>query len=159
MNIRSIVLLVFLFSELVALSQDAAKSYYWVQLKDKKGTPYLVSQPEDFLSQRAIIRRNRQKIAVDETDLPVSPVYLDTLKKRGLEIHHTSKWLNGITVKTTDAPLMQKIAALPFVASVQLTRPASVLKSAKNKFNEDEIQASIDPATYGNALTDRKSVV
>jgi len=153
MNIRLIVLLVFLFSELVALSQDAAKSYYWVQLKDKKGTPYLVSQPEDFLSQRAIIRRNRQKIAIDETDLPVSPVYLDTLKKRGLEIHHTSKWLNGITVKTADAPLMQKIAALPFVASVQLTRPASVLKSAKNKFNEDEIQASIDPATYGNALT------
>lgn len=152
MNIRSIVLLVFLFSELVALSQDVAKSYYWVQLKDKKGTPYLISQPEKFLSQRAIARRARQQIAIDETDLPVSPVYLDSLKKRGLEIHHTSKWLNGTTVKTADAALMQKIAALPFVASVQLTRPANVLKSAKSKFDRNVPDENFDPADYGTAV-------
>jgi len=123
-----------------------------VQLKDKKGTLYSVTKPEAFLSQRAIARRIRQHIAIDETDLPVSNVYLDTLKKRGLEIFHTSKWLNGVTVRIADTAQIRKIAALPFVASVQYTRPANVLKSGKNKFSEEEIQADFDPAKYGTAL-------
>lgn len=145
--------MVFFLSEFISVAQTTPKSYFWVQLKDKKGTPFQISNPEAFLSQRAISRRIRQHIAIDETDLPVSPVYLDTLKKRGLEIFHTSKWLNGVTVRIADTSQIRKIAALPFVASVQFTRPANVLKSAKNKFNEDELQAAVDPATYGNALT------
>lgn len=153
MKTRLIFLLVFFLSEFISVAQSTPKSYFWVQLKDKKGTPYQISNPEAFLSQRAISRRIRQHIAIDETDLPVSPVYLDTLKKRGLEIFHTSKWLNGVTVRIADTSQIRKIAALPFVASVQYTRPANVLKSAKNKFNEDELQAAIDPATYGNGLT------
>ncbi|HEX7583746.1 MAG TPA: hypothetical protein VF373_03580, partial [Prolixibacteraceae bacterium] len=86
MKLRSILLVIFLLSEVVVFAQGEAKSSYWVQLKDKKGTPYQVSNPEAFLSRRAINRRLRQQIAIDETDLPVSPVYLDSLKNRGLEI-------------------------------------------------------------------------
>jgi hypothetical protein len=153
MRTRLIFLLVFFLSEFISVAQTTPKSYFWVQLKDKKGTPFQISNPEAFLSQRAINRRIRQHIAIDETDLPVSPVYLDTLKKRGLEIFHTSKWLNGVTVRIADTSQIRKIAALPFIASVQYTRPANVLKSAKTKFYEDELQATIDPATYGNALT------
>lgn len=153
MKTRLIFLLVFFLSEFFTVAQSTPKSYFWVQLKDKKGTPYLVGKPEAFLSQRAISRRIRQHISIDETDLPVSPVYLDTLKKRGLEIFHTSKWLNGVTVRIADTAQIRKIATLPFVASVQYTRPANVLKSAKNKFNEEEIQAAIDPAKYGPAIS------
>ena len=99
-------------------AQNAAPNSYWIQLKDKKGTPYSINQPEAFLSQRSIDRRERQHISIDESDLPVSPVYLDSLKKRGLEIVHTSKWLNGATVRTSNTALIQKIAALPFVTLV-----------------------------------------
>lgn len=153
MKTRLIFLMVFFLCEFISFAQSAPKSYFWVQLKDKKGTPFQISNPEAFLSQRSISRRIRQHIAIDETDLPVSPIYLDSLKDRGLEIFHTSKWLNGVTVRIADTSQIRKIAALPFVASVQYTRPANVLKSAKNKFNEDELQAAIDPSTYGNALT------
>ncbi len=153
MKTRLIFLWFFFLCEFISFAQSTPKSYFWVQLKDKKGTPFQISNPEAFLSQRAISRRIRQHIAIDETDLPVSSVYLDTLKKKGLEIFHTSKWLNGVTVRIADTSQIRKIAALPFVASVQYTRPANVLKSAKNKFNEAELQAAIDPATYGNALT------
>jgi subtilisin family serine protease len=152
MKTKLFFLLVFFLSEFTLLAQSTAKSYFWVQLKDKKGTPFQIGNPEAFLSQRAINRRIRQHIPIDETDLPVSPVYLDTLKKRGLEIFHASKWLNGVTVRIADTSQIRKIAALPFVASVQFTRPANVLKSAKIKFNEAELQAAVDPATYGNAL-------
>jgi len=126
--------------------QNTSKNAYWIKLKDKSGTPNQIDQPEKFLSQRAIERRIRQHIAIDETDLPVSSIYLDSLRKMGLEIVHTSKWLNGVTVRTADAVLIQEIADLSFVSAVQLTKHATTLKSAFNKFNETE-----DPSSYGNA--------
>jgi len=139
-------------SDVALFAQNEPKSSYWVQLKGKNGTPFQIAHPEDFLSQRAIDRRNRQHIAIDETDLPVSPVYLDTLKNRGLEIFHTSKWLNGVTVRTADTALIRKIAALPFVVSVQFTRPANVLKSGKSKFQEEEMNTVYNPVNYGSAI-------
>jgi serine protease AprX len=133
-----------------AFAQNEPKNSYWVQLKDKKGTLFQIDHPEVFLSQRAIDRRNRQHLVIDETDLPVSSVYLDSLKKLGLEIVHTSKWLNGVTVRTSDTALIQQIPSLPFVVKVELTRPAKVLKSAQHKFNDEEI--SYDPVNYGIAI-------
>jgi len=147
-----IIVLLGLFSTLVLTAQDAAPDSYWVQLKDKKGTPYKISQPEAFLSQRSIDRRLRQHILIDETDLPVSPDYLDSLKNRGLEIVHTSKWLNGATVRTADTTLIKKIATLPFVSLVQLTKPANVLKSFSNKFSDEVLNTEYDPENYGNAI-------
>ena len=148
-----IIVLLSLLSTLVLPAQNAAPDSYWVQLKNKNGTPYLISQPEAFLSQRSIDRRKRQHISIDETDLPVSPVYLDSLKNRGLEIVHTSKWLNGATVRTADTILIKKIATLPFVTLVQLTKPANVLKSTRNKFSNEETNIVFDPAKYGTAIT------
>ncbi len=142
----------FLFAGVVSFAQNEHKNTYWVKLTDKKGTKFQLSHPEAFLSQRSIQRRIRQQIPFDETDLPVSADYLDSLKKRGLEIVHTSKWLNGATVKTADTALIRKIAAIPFVALVQLTKPAVILKSAVSKFREVERNADIDPATYGNSI-------
>ncbi len=148
-----ITVLLSLFYTLVLPAQNAAPDSYWVQLKDKKGTPYLISQPEAFLSQRSIDRRRRQHISIDETDLPVSPDYLDSLKKRGLEIVHTSKWLNGATVRTADTTLIKKITTLPFVTLVQLTKPGNVLKSVHNKFAEEDVSVISDPVNYGNSLS------
>ena len=141
-----------LIGNLAVFAQNEPKSSYWIQLKDKKGTIFQVSHPEEFLSQRAIDRRNRQHIAIDTTDLPVSQVYLDTLKNRGLDIFHTSKWLNGVTVRTSNIALIQQIATLPFVDSIQFTRPASVLKSASAKFQEEEMSTGFDPANYSAAF-------
>lgn len=146
MKYRLLTLAFFLF--VLSLSgQTPSKNAYWIKLKDKTGTPYQIEHPEKYLSQRAIERRIRQHIAIDETDLPVSPVYIDSLRKMGLEIAHTSKWLNGVTVRTGDTTLMQDVAKLSFVSAIQLTKHASTLKSAFNKFNE-----SVDPdPDYGSA--------
>ena len=136
----------------VLVAQTTTPNTYWVQLKDKNGTAYSIEKPEEFLSARAIARRARQHIAIDEADLPLSKVYLDTLKNRGLKIVHTSKWLNGVTVRTPDTALVRKIAGLSFVLLVQLTKPGNSLKSASNKFSSEE-SAAYDPAKYGNALS------
>ena len=147
----SMLCLFILFSYFKSYAQNELKNSYWIQLKDKTGTQYQISHPEDFLSQRAIDRRIKQHIAIDETDLPVSAVYLDTLIKSGLEVVHTSKWLNGVTVRTADTALIQQIDSLPFVISVQLTKSANILKSSANKF-EEEYDNKYNPADYGGAL-------
>lgn len=151
MKSKLMLLLVFVLSGLLLPAQDAPKNTYWVYLSDKKGTPYQISNPEAFLSERSIERRIRQHVPIDESDLPVSPVYLDSLKKLGLEIVHSSKWLNGATVRTDDSAIIVKVAKLPFVKEVQLTKPGTLLKSAKNKFNENETQADYAPSHYGRA--------
>lgn len=152
MNRKIAFLLLSCFIVPFVVAQTTTPNSYWVQLKDKKGTEFSINKPEAFLSARALQRRARQHIAIDETDLPVSKVYLDTLKKRGLEIVHSSKWLNGATVRTSDTALIRKVAGLSFVSLVKLTKPGSGLKSAFNKFSSEESEA-YDPAKYGNALT------
>ena len=146
-----LVLLSFILCFQLGLLGQNSSTTYWVKLKDKKGTPFQITHPEAFLSQRSIDRRVKQQIAIEENDLPVSPVYLDNLKKLGAEVVHTSKWLNGATVRIRDTTLMKTIRALLFVQSVQLTKLANVTKSARLKFNEPEDNTTISPARYGNA--------
>ena len=47
-----------------------------VSFRDKKQNPYSVKRPQEFLSPKAIERRKRLGIKVDEYDLPVTPKYL-----------------------------------------------------------------------------------
>ena len=66
------------------LTALAQKTYrYRVALKDKAGTAFTLENPKEFLSERALERRNRQQLPVDSTDLPVSAVYLSELVKMG----------------------------------------------------------------------------
>lgn len=154
---KRIVLLLAGILTIIHLSAQEAPNTYWLKLKDKKGTPYQISRPQEFLSERAILRRIKQRIVVDETDLPVSPVYLDSLEQLGLEIVHSSKWLNGVTVGTADTSLIRKVTALDFVESVELTRPGNMVKSAKNKFKEEK-KTEYSPVHYGKAYTQLKQL-
>ena len=83
---------------LLALSvgqASAEKNYkYRVNLKDKSGTEYSIDRPQAFLSERAIERRNRQQLPIEETDLPVSQQYLKELLGTGAKLVTTSKWMS-----------------------------------------------------------------
>ena len=57
---------------------SAERNYrYRVNLKDKEGTAYSVENPQAFLSERALERRSRQGLSIDETDLPISQIYIE----------------------------------------------------------------------------------
>lgn len=94
-----------------------AQNYYWVEFKDKKGAPFQIEEPEAFLSQRAIERRRHFGIPITEEDLPVSPVYLDSLRQNGTEIQHTSRWLNAATI-IAEKEALPLIQTFPFVDTV-----------------------------------------
>lgn len=92
---------------------------YRINLRDKAATTYKLSEPEAFLSAKAIERRQRQGLSVDSTDLPVCQTYVDQIAAVGVKIVVTGKWENFVTVSTNDPALIEQIAALPFVASTE----------------------------------------
>ncbi len=96
-----------------------ANNKYWVQFTDKDNSPYSIDNPEAFLSQRALQRRANQGIAIDEYDIPVNPQYLQAVADCGAELINPSKWLNGVTIHTTDPTVVEAINALEFVESVR----------------------------------------
>ena len=91
---------------------------YLISFKDKAGTSFSLSNPSQFLSQRAIERRNRYNIAFDSSDLPVNANYIESVRLTGnVTILNVSKWLNQVSIFTTDAAALTAINNLPFVAS------------------------------------------
>ena len=104
----------------LALSASAEKNYkYRVSLKDKAGTAYSVDKPQEFLSERALERRNRQQLSVDETDLPVSQVYVDELKGLGAKLVTSSRWNNTVVLEVSDTLLMDEVAKKSFVKGIK----------------------------------------
>lgn len=91
-------------------------SRYIIQLKDKSGNPFLTTNPAQFLMQRSINRRIRYNIAIDESDLPITPAYLDSIRLTGnVTVINVSKWLNQVCIQTTDAAALIKINSFVFV--------------------------------------------
>lgn len=91
---------------------------HWVELTDKQNTPYSIFRPQEFLSARAIERREQQGILIEENDLPISPNYLKAIEDLGIKIHAKSKWLNAVAVYTKDQEILAKIANFPFVKQI-----------------------------------------
>ncbi|MBT9392332.1 S8 family serine peptidase [Hymenobacter sp. NST-14] len=124
-----------------------------IYFKDKAGTPFSVSQPEAFLSARALARRQRQQIAVLPRDLPVSPAYVQQVKAvPGTQLWYTSRWFNAAVV-ACDSATLQQVQALPFVRSAQ-TLNRGLPGTRKPKTDEPDATAGRTAGTrsqYGKA--------
>ena len=131
--IFSSILIFFGISAFPQIAQDK----YWVSFTDKIGTPFTLEQPEDYLSPRSIARREAQGIQIDSLDLPVNPAYVIAVRDMGVEILNVSKWLNGVTIYTTNPNIINDISQLNFVNSVSKSKK----KKGKNK-------NSLEPMPY-----------
>lgn len=146
------------FSGLSLQAQTFSK--YWVEFTDKNNSPYSISNPLDFLSQRAIDRRLNQNISIQENDLPVNSWYIDSVVNIGATLLNRSKWFNAVSIYTNDTSVVNKIKKLSFVKN---TSPVAMLakgvdKSADNKFykesygplqTEMNVQSSASDYSYG----------
>lgn len=135
-------------------SAQAQNRKYLVLLKDKANSPYSISRPEQFLSQRAIQRREKQGIPVQEKDLPVNPTYVTALQQAGAKIWFPSRWANAVLIETTEATLTA-IRALPFVAGVESNRSVGRARVGLAQFianrSRDKRGQADDPQVYGNS--------
>ncbi len=139
---RHISLLLAWLSLIVFVSaQDA--TCYRIYLSDKNNNPYSIDNPSEYLSQRAIDKRERFNIPITEQDLPINPEY----KQQILALHPqmqplaVSKWMNTFTVYCPDNTVVPQIQNLPFVDSIMAVG-AFILNDAPSA-KIPEIQPSI----------------
>ncbi|TXE13595.1 S8 family serine peptidase [Algoriphagus aquimarinus] len=97
----------------------AAQDRYAVFYKFKPQESLSLSQPSEFLSQKALNRRSREAVAPDSLDLPVSQKYVDAVSEKATYILYSSKWFNA-TLLVTDEAGVAELEALPFVDRVEL---------------------------------------
>lgn len=116
-----------------------------VYLKDKAQSPYSLTRPKEFLSEKALARRAKYHIKVDEYDLPVSPAYLQQLTTAGYRVHNVSKWNNTATVFTSDSLAADRLRRLPFVDSVRITY-ISPRYSTQGRKNPNEVTNQLKKA-------------
>ena len=99
---------------------QAQPGRYLIQFKDKAQNPYNLNQPGQFLSSRSIERRTRYNIGYDNTDLPVTPAYLDSLRAlASVTVLNVSKWLNQVSIQVTNAAVLDTINRFPFVQTTK----------------------------------------
>ncbi|MBK8340015.1 MAG: S8 family serine peptidase [Flavobacteriales bacterium] len=119
--------LIFLGAPAGLLQAQTAPATYLIEFTDKTGTPYSLNQPEAYLSSRALDRRVRQGIAVDPSDLPVDPAYVNALLAAGsMQLVGTSRWQNSVTIRTTDTLALDTLDQLPFVQYLRCLQDGTV---------------------------------
>lgn len=116
---------------------------YVVQFSDKANSGFTISNPYEYLSERAVERRLLQQIPINQSDLPVSKIYLNEIEQHGAEIIYTSKWLNTAIAYIDHQESLQIIKNLPFVKSVTQSGVLEAKRSNqpfKRFFNNDKFQ-------------------
>lgn len=134
MNCRFILIISFCF----IATFTGAQERHFVAFTDKNGSTFSINNPEQFLTERAIARRSKQNIAINETDLPVNQSYINQVESTGAKALYPLKWFNGVVVEATDSQLVL-IQALPFVVNANRVSRTSIHLN-KNKFEPlDEV--------------------
>ncbi len=132
-----------LLSVLLTFSQ-VAPDKYWVRFTDKNNSPYSINNPEAYLSSKAIERRTKQGIDIVETDLPVNPQYIQSVEETGVTIYTVSKWLNSVTIYTTDQSALNTISNFSFVESITKAGGGNKLQ-----YNNFEGKSFFNNETFG----------
>lgn len=138
------------------VAAQTAPLKHWVHFTSKTNppagfapTPFDLSNPSEFLSERAIARRTVQGIGYSEDDLPVPPSYLSALLEvEGVvDVLVTSKWLNAATVQVADSSFdPATLEALPFVLEVRDLATAQVPREPLAVAQSDRL---LDTSAYG----------
>jgi len=127
------ILLFILYPLSFILSAEAADCYR-VHLTDKAGAEYCA------LSERAMLRRERQGIALDSTDVCVSPLYIQALQEQGWLIVTESRWLNTVVVQRAEGDTLgvDALMQFPFVSHIEQVSGGSDLPTyASSKFRQE----------------------
>lgn len=96
------------------------------------------------LSPRAVEQRAKWDIPTDAMDYPVAHLYVDSLRRMGAKVFHTSRWFNGATVEMSDE-LASKVQNLDFVDAVEMTRDNSESLYASKRRVITREETSDDP--------------
>ncbi|MEL6356043.1 MAG: S8 family serine peptidase [Bacteroidota bacterium] len=108
--------------------QQTETGLYFIGFQDKAGTPFSVDRPEEFLSARALARREKHQATITQEDLPISPDYVNQVLETGAEIWLRSKWMNGVVI-LANGQQIKEVKKLSFVDTTYYTAPSQYDRS------------------------------
>ncbi|MCV9386094.1 S8 family serine peptidase [Reichenbachiella ulvae] len=114
----------------MVLEASAEKHRFMVFFADKADSPYSIDAPLEFLSQKALDRRNKSGQSVTEEDLPVNANYLDSLVKYNITPYYSSRWFNAALVEA-DSVDLESIVATSYILSYEYIAPGVRLNPVK----------------------------
>jgi hypothetical protein len=131
---------------------------YFIEFSNKKSS-FSISNPAVYLSSKALLRRGKQNIKIDSTDLPLVQKYVDSIHAKGVKIIGKSKWLNGVLITTNDSAALANIYQFPFVKShLQVKNKLSKSATTISKFEATKSSTNnvFNLNDYGAAATQIK---
>ncbi len=139
---RSFLLYFFLFViTCLASKVGMAQDRYAVFFKYKPQQEFSLANPSKYLTNKAIQRREREKVSVDSLDLPVASFYMQGLRAHSQEILYVSKWLNAAVV-VADSVEKKGMEALPYVQKVQWVAKGFISKTGNKVVGEERTAPS-----------------
>lgn len=138
MAVNRICILILVFASTTLLAQQ---NRYMVFFKDKEGTPYQISEPLGFLSQRAVTRRLTQSYSITQQDLPVNPNYLQGVNNTGAAVFFPTRWMNGVLIQC-EPSLIPSIESLTYVDRVEFVAPNAKLATNGRKKSHQKTKAT-----------------
>lgn len=140
----------------VSLKAQNMASKFRVSFTDKNNSPYSISSPSQFLSEKSLKRRAKMNIPIVFNDLPVNPWYVDSVRNSGATVLTVSKWFNCVSVYTTDANVLNKIRNLSFVSGIDTIGETSLKKGGKPQKKRDSMggskQYDVSEGSFGNSV-------
>lgn len=107
-----------LFIFLLGFTYSAGQDLYLIKLKPKENTSTYITNPLQMLSQRALDRRVKYTIPLDDKDIPISSSRIQQIKQKSLNYIGHSKWLNTVMIETSEIAVINELKSLNFVESV-----------------------------------------
>jgi len=161
--IKKILILTCLVLNLAAYSQKHSYIYF-IAFKDKNNSIYSIKKPQEFLSEKALLRRAKYNIKTEESDLPVNETYIKKVCDKKIKFKNASKWLNGILVEVSDTDLIANIRKNEFVlatykvaeytkTSKPLERNSEEESNGVIEVNNDNTSNDESQSIYGGAYT------
>lgn len=147
---KMMLLLVLFFTVCLCFAQEDA----WVYFKDKPDADYYLSHPAEMLSQKALDRRTKQNISLDNNDVPVHEAYIEAIKTSvGITVMAKSKWLNALHIRglKEDIELLKNLAFVGSIDYADRSLNASRVGMQEQIVSVKETQETLTDFNYGTS--------
>lgn len=151
---KKILISFFLLGVSFGFSQDLVL----IKFTDKPDAAAYLADPLLMLSQKALDRKAKYGIPIEESDVPADEDYILQIKDLGINPIASSRWFNGVFAWITEAEAIQA-ENLPFVEGIEsfVRNPEGGKYEAPAKFitnGGDSVSEELQPETINYGVTE-----
>ncbi|WP_438968700.1 S8 family serine peptidase [Nonlabens sp.] len=145
---KKLTFILFVFTTISAYTQDF---HALVFFNDKPNTAASLSNLQTILTQRAIDRKTRHNIPIDDRDMPMNQAYVSQIKiQPGITYKAQSKWFNCVHVVGAVVDI-NALLNLSFVSNISYTDSSTVASRSNESSDNKYADLVTTPLTYGTA--------